>query len=423
IDRLLGYTQTKGTSLSMPVEIGPYNVRVARIPIKDAFNNQLGDVQDAHAAVLVVGSPVPDETQLHTIVENLRNKNVARLLIAPGSDDELETARGYEVALDLDLCDSVSLKPSYLLLSVLAMIGRIDVHPELASESWMYESDMDSYTGDKSVLATEKALGHQAFFVVDKFNGEAVFTYYYESMAKVHERVPNVVAAITSFSIGSTEEAKTTVIQVGEFVYALIEFENLIFTLITGQKDDVGGIRAQFSFLPDLWKDEALTDLESTEDPYTSPPFTLKLLATLPPEDLPGRLTPVRAAEPEWARFKSDQVRDFLQAVWNSLDGSVQMSRLVSGSGPQMTLGAIHFLKSMDCIEMQVLIEDFDVPILRGIIGAELLSMYSHITDIASAMDGKRSVAEISAVTAIDKNVLITVLSSLYKRGIITFKE
>ena len=88
-----------------------------------------------------------------------------------------------------------------------------------------------------------------------------------------------------------------------------------------------------------------------------------------------------------------------------------------------MTLGAIHFLKSMDCIEMQVSIGDFDVPILRGIIGTELISMYSHITDIASAMDGKRSVAEISEATAIDKNVLITVLSSLYKRGIITFKE
>jgi hypothetical protein len=423
LDRLLGYTNTKGNALSMPVEIGPYNVRVARIPVYEAANNKLGEAQDSQAAVIVIESQSPNDSDVRTIVKNLRKKGVDNILIVPGSDDELETARGYEVELDVDLCDSVSMKPSYLLLSVLAMIGRIDVHPELAAESWMYESDMDHYTGEKVALASEESLGHQAFFVVDKFTGEAVFTYYYESMAKVHERVPNVVAAITSFSIGVSEDAKTTVVQVGEFVYALIEFENLIFTLITGQKDDVEGIRSQFSFLPDLWKDEALTDLESTEDPYTSPPFTLKLLATLPPEELPGRMIPARATEPDWSNFNSDQVRDFLQAVWGSLDGSIRMSQLVAGSGPQMTLGAIHFLKAMGCIKMQLDIDDTDIPVVSGFIDSDLLTLYSHLTEIASAMDGNRSLVQISEVTGINKNVLITVISGLYQRGIITFKE
>ncbi|MFW9849088.1 MAG: hypothetical protein ACFFF4_08105 [Candidatus Thorarchaeota archaeon] len=422
IERLLGYTKTRGTSLSLPVEIGPYNVRIARIPIKDAVENRFEQLGDADAVVLVLGTPLPNEIEIHGIVENLRNKGASSILIAPGSDEELEIARSYEVQLDLVLCDSVSLKPSYLLLSVLAMIGRIDVHPELAAQSWMYESEMDRYTGRKSVVTNEETLGHQAFFVVNKFTGEAIFTYYYESKAQVHERVPNVVAAITSFSLGSQEGAKTTVVQVGNFVYALIEHENLIFTLITGQKDDVEGIRSQFSFLPDLWKDEALTDLEITDDPYTSPPFTLKLLATLPPEELLGRMIPTRKTEPSWSRFKSAQVRDFLQAVWGSLDGSIRMSQLVVGSGPQMTLGAIHFLKSMGCIDMKLFVNDNDIPIVSGIIDSDLLKLYSHLMDIASAMNGERTLTEISKKTGIDKNVLITVITSLYQRGIITFK-
>ncbi|MHA1907366.1 MAG: hypothetical protein ACW98Y_08735 [Candidatus Thorarchaeota archaeon] len=423
IDRLLGYTATQGISLSMPVEIGSYNVRIARISLDKAMNNELGNVQEADAAILVVDAKGTNKNQVQTIIDNLRNKSAQKILIAPGSDEELETARGIEIEFDIDLCDSVSLKPSYLLLSVLAMIGRIDVHPELAAESWMIESDMDSYTGVKSIIKSEESLGHQAFFVVDKFNGEAIFTYYYESMAKVHERVPNVVAAITSFSMGTSEDAKTTVVQVGEFVYALIEFENLIFTLITGEIDDVEGIRAQFSFLPDLWKDEAITELESTDDPYTSPPFTLKLLATLPPEELLGRMVPTRTNEPEWTRFKSDQVRDFLQAVYTSLDGTIKMSQLVAGSGPQMTLGAIHFLKAMGCIDMMTHIDDDDIPRVTGIIDSDLLSLYSHLTEITSAMNGKQTLVEISNQTGIDKNVLITVISALYKRGIINFKE
>jgi hypothetical protein len=303
IDRLLGYTDTKGINLSMPVEIGPYNVRIARIPLSSAEQKELGNTQEADAVVIVVGSPAPSKSQVETIISNLRKKDIRVILIAPGSDEELELARNYEQEFEIDLCDSVSVKPSYLLLSVLAMIGRIDVHPELAAESWMYESDMDSYTGSPSTAKIEEQLGHQAFFVVDKFTGEAIFTYYYESMVKVHERVPNVVAAITSFTMGASDDTRTSVVQVGEFVYALIEFENLIFTLITGQKDDVEGIRSQFSFLPDLWKDEALTQLESTEDPYTSPPFTLKLLATLPPEELMGRMIPTMKCEPEWEQF------------------------------------------------------------------------------------------------------------------------
>ncbi len=424
LERLLRYVSAEDQEVSMPVFIGPYNVRVARVSIGDAIKNNFRIALDeADAVVLILGNPIPDETLVHEFIRNIRMRKVSQILIIPGSDDELKTAQSYESQLNLELCDSVSVKPSYLLLSVLATIGKADVHPELASKTWNIEPEIDKFTGRRNVASKSEVLGHQAFFVVDKFNGEAIFTYYYKSKTEVNERIPNVVAAITSFRLGVSEDAQTSVIQVGELVYALIEFEDLIFTLITGRTDDVEGIRMQFSFLPDLWKDEAVSEMECTDDPYTSPPFTLKLLATLPPEEFLSRMQPSRVKEPDWEKFQSRQVRDFLQAVWGSLDGTLEMSRLVSGSGPQMTLGAIHFLKAMGCIEMKVTVKPYDVPILISPVDEEVRGLYSHTDAITSMMYDNRTVQDISKATGIDLNVLNTVILELYNRGIIKFKD
>jgi len=236
-------------------------------------------------------------------------------------------------------------------------------------------------------------------------------------------RAPNVVAAITSFNMGSTEANKTSVVQVGNLVYALIEVDDLIFTLVTGPTDNVESLRLQFSFLPDLWKDESPDFLTSSEDPYSSPPFTLKLLATLPPEEFHGKVKPFRSKEPEWSRFESKEVSDFLHAVWNSLDGTIELSRLANGSGPKMTLGAIHFLKAMGSIQMKLDITETNIPILCGDIDQETRKLYSHLDQIVSLMDGNHTVKQISQETRIQQSVLITVISDLYSRGIVNIED
>ncbi|MFW9908500.1 MAG: hypothetical protein ACFFEF_07985 [Candidatus Thorarchaeota archaeon] len=418
VAKLLAYTKTDDRVFSSPVRLGPFNVRVSRIPLDEAVKGNLkAPLSDTDAVVVIIGRPLHEKENISKIIGLIQAQTDAHLLLAPGSDDELELVRIYEAETKGDLCDSVTPNPSYLLLSVLAMIGMSDVHPELASEIWFIDNKIDETPRKAEVKEEAESLGHQAFFVVDKSTGIAVYSYYFEEMAKVHERVPNIVAAITTFKLGQSEDAKTSVIQVGRFVYALIEYENLIFTLITGQTNNVDEIRSQFSFLPDLWKDEALEELESTEDPYTSHPFTIKLLATLPPEMLQKRMVPHRIKEPKWDSFKSSQVRDFLHAVWDSIDGTREMGHLVTGSGPQMTLGAIHFLKSMGCINLRARIDASDIPTFVGILDDELKSTYSHIEKITLLADGTRTIKEIGQSTGIDTNVLITVMTGLYSRG------
>ncbi|MDF1540355.1 MAG: hypothetical protein P1Q69_15780, partial [Candidatus Thorarchaeota archaeon] len=144
LENLLGYLSAKEQEVSMPVFIGPYNVRVARVSINDAAKNDIRIALDeADAVMLILGRPVPDEALVRELVQNVRTRTVSQILVTPGSDEELETARFYESNLNLDLCDSVSVKPTYLLLSVLATIGKADVHPELASKTWNSETEID----------------------------------------------------------------------------------------------------------------------------------------------------------------------------------------------------------------------------------------------------------------------------------------
>ena len=186
--------------------------------------------------------------------------------------------------------------------------------------------------------------------------------------------------------------------------------------MITGEREDVEEIRSRFSFLPDLWKDETPESLESSSDPYSSPPFTLKLLATLPPEQFPGRFAPYGVKEPEWDRFESLHLRDFLQAVWNSLDGTRTISQLVVGEGPQMTMGAIHFMNNLKALDFKIVIDNDDIPVIIGAPEDDIRTLYSHLDEIFSYIDGRRTINEISKQLEIETSVLTTVLTELYKR-------
>ncbi len=423
LESILSYTDTSDSNLSKAIAIGPYNIRVQRVSIDEVLKRPAESLPaDPQGFILILGQPVPDGATIVKTIGSILKLRSAPVLISPGSDDELEAARKYENDFKIELCDAVSEKPSYLLLAVLAMLGLSDMHPEFAEDSWPIEEGLDEPVGAKP-LRKEVASGLQAFFVVDKSNGEAVFTYYYRPQSEVYERAPNVVAAITSFSMDTSEPNKTSVVQVGDLIYALIEVDKLIFTLVTGPTDDVEAIRQRFSFLPDLWKDEEPEFLMSTDDPYSSPPFTLKLLATLPPEQLLPRMQPRRHREPEWDRFQSPEVRDFLRAVWDSLDGKIEMSRLLNGAGPQMTLGAIHFLKAMGCIEMSVPVKKEDCPILVHEVPDDIKIIYAKIEDVAKLMDGLHTIDRISSETDIPSNVLTTVISRLYALGIVNLKD
>jgi hypothetical protein len=305
------------------------------------------------------------------------------------------------------------------------MIGLIDMHPELASKKLEIETgidmEMDIDTKEGHVLT--ESLGHQAFFVVDKMTGQAIFTYYYEAKADFLRRAPNVIAAITMFSLDSSEDASTSVFRTGNSIFAMIEYNNLIFTLITGQAEDEDAIRERFSFLPDLWSVQEECETDDSDSFYHAVPFTLKLLATLPPEELTSKHIPVQIKEPTWEKFESPEVRDFLKAVWVSLKGSLPMNELVQTSGPQMTLGAIHFLKKMGSIDLRISITETDVPMITGTLDKDLSKLYSHIDMILELTDGKRTILEISKEINIQTSVLLAVFTEFHKRRSIDFVE
>ncbi|MHA1930677.1 MAG: hypothetical protein ACTSV2_19065, partial [Candidatus Thorarchaeota archaeon] len=373
----------------------------------------------------VLQETIPHEEKIKLFIDMVRKKTTSPLLVIPGSDQNLERARELEISYDMILCDAVSPLPSYFLLSILAMIGLIDMHPELASKKLEIETSIDKDVDiDIDTRSIHKeTLGHQAFFVVDKMTGEAIFTYYYEAKADFLRRAPNVIAAITMFSLDSSEDSSTSVFRTGKTIFAMIEYNNLIFTLITGQSDDEVAIRERFSFLPDLWSGQEESDPNDSDSPYHAVPFTLKLLATLPPEELTSKHLPVQIVEPTWENFNSPEVRDFLRAVWVSLKSALPMTELVQTSGPQMTLGAIHFLKKMGAIDLQISITETDVPIFVGTLDEDVSKLYSHLDLILELTDGTRSILEISKEIKIQTSVLTTVFTELHKRGSIDFVE
>ncbi|MCF2137759.1 MAG: hypothetical protein K9W43_11060 [Candidatus Thorarchaeota archaeon] len=413
----LSMVSEPGGTTREPIRVGPYLVSVKHCDF-ETFQ-WTDDFLDATGFGLVV-SPDVDEGFYHKTTETIRSHLPSALvLVIPGSDDELEFARQIEDTLDAQLCDSVSEDSINLLLTLLATAMLTDMHPELARKTWAIEK-----INYESPISEIEHLGHQAFIVTEKQTGTAVFTYYYEPKSKVIERAPNLITAISMFKLDYSGSNKTSVFTTGTLNFIMIEHDELVFTLITGNRDDVDELREKFSFLPDLWKDENPDDLQCVEDDlYKSPPFTLKLLATLPPEYLLPRMVPYRVKEIEWDRFSSEMVKDFLQAVWSSLDGHMDLKRLAYGGGPQMTLGAIHLLRRLGAIDLKVVIRPTDILEKGRPPTSEERSLYSNLDKLLGVVDGTRTLSEIAQQAGIDNNVLITVFTELYKRGIIRIRN
>ena len=408
--------------LSQPIHIGPYVVRVCQYHYDEIINEEWSDgFSTVNVFALVVSGVLSEGDRVEEAANRIRSQSDANIIVNPGSDDELERARDIEMNLGIDLCDSVSPRPTHLLLSIMAFGGFSDMHPELAREKWIIEEEVDK-TSD-SQLSEDDELGHQAFFVVDRRTGEAAYSYYYEERSRFLDTAPNIVAAITSFKIDQSSPHETSVFRTGDLSYITIERDQYVFTLITGKDADVEALRDRFSFLPDLFLDEIPPLNENPTDLFRSPLFTLKLLATLPPEPLAGKVAPTQNRALVWGRFEHPPVRDFLEAVWHRLDGSLSMKRLVPGKGPELILGAIHLLRRLESIDctLRILLED--IPIVAKPPDDETLALYADLETILENVDGELTIFTIARTMGIEPSVLVAVFTELHKRGIIKFKE
>ena len=407
--------------LSQPICIGPNLIRVTQFHYHEIISDEWPkEFSSIDVFALVVSGILSEGDQVEETVQKIRANSKATIVVVPGSDDDLERAREIEMNLGIDLCDSVSPKPTHLLLSIMAYGGLSDLHPELAREKWIIEEDVDQ--APESISPDEDELGHQAFFVVDRRTGEAAFSYYYEERSRFLDVAPNIVAAITSFKIDQSS-TETSVFRTGDLSYITIERDNYIFTLITGKDADVEALRSRFSFLPDLFLDEVPSINEEPTDLFRSPLFTLKLLATLPPEKLAGKIAPIQKRALIWDRFEHPPVRDFLEAVWHRLDGSLSIARLVPGKGPELILGAIHLLHRLESIAFVFRIMLEDVPILMSTPEEDVLSLYEDLETIMEYVDGDLTIFSIAKAMEIDPSVLVAVFTELHKRGLISFKE
>ncbi len=419
---LVNRLSDKSSPYSKPVSIGPYDVAAMQHTTAEVPKVKWPDyLKQVNIFVFVIARPLPSARDLGTVIERIKANSEATILVVPGSDEELEFARRLELLLDIDLCDSVSSSPTDLLLSVLAMAGFTDMHPELARETWVVDN-LDTEEGPPASVDESPDIGHQAFFVIDKKTGTPHFSYFYESDSEYLRRAPNVVAAISQFDLDDSGHTETSLLQAGELKYAILERESLIFTLITGDREDPELVRSRFSILPDIYFDEMPEETEDSKDLYSYGPFMIKLLATLPPENWSDRTCPTRIEEPDWLWFQSDLMSKFLQAVWKSIDGHTPLSQLVIGKGPGMVLGALHYLKRMGAIDTKLLIIPSDIPEVIQKPDAQVLSLYSHSELILGFVDGKRSIESIASQVGIDETVLITVFAELYRRGYIELK-
>jgi hypothetical protein len=421
VDLILKNRGQKGKPYSSPLMIGPFGVEVMRIPYDELVRlDWSDDLSSASLFVLVISPPLPTADRVEQIVILIREKSKAKLIVVPGSDDQLELAREYEDLYGLELSD-VSSQPTHLLLSSMAIAGFTDIHPELAYQRWQIDRSID-YTSTIEEKEEEQ-VGHQAFFVVDRRTGEAAYSYYYEERSKLLEMAPNIVAAISSFKFDPASPTETSVFRTGNLNYITIERGHYVYTLITGTGVNVETLRDKFSFLPDLFMDEIPEIVDDPTDLFRSPPFTLKLLATLPPQVIPARMAPKRSRTLLWERFENAPLRDFIEAVWNRLDGSLTMSLLVPSKGPEMVLGAIHLLHRMGAIYLELKIGPDDSPILLKAPTEEVLSLYSRVDEIVGLVDGKRTIIDIAEELNLQPSVLVTVFAELHKREIITIKE
>jgi hypothetical protein len=422
VDKILQNRAQTGRTYSTPLLIGPYGVEVMRISHDDMVNLDWSeDLSSASLFVLVVSPPLPTADRVEQIVMRIRGESTSELIVVPGSDEHLELARQYEDLYGLELSD-VSSQPTHLLLSSMAIAGFVDMHPELAYQRWDVDRSID-YLSTVEQNEEVEDVGHQAFFVVDRRTAEAVYSYYYEERSRLLEVAPNIVAAISAFKFDPANPTETSVFRTGDLNYITIERGHYIYTLITGTGVNVEALREKFSFLPDLFMDEVPEPVDDPTDLFRSPPFTLKLLATLPPETLPTRMAPIQTRALLWERFENPALRDFVEVVWNRLDGSLTMSLLVPGKGPEMILGAIHLLFRMGAIRFKLKIGPDDSPVLLKKPSPEVLSLYSRVDEIIGLVDGERSIVEIAEELNLQPSILVTVFAELHKRDIITIKD
>ena len=421
VDSIIQGRRRKGSSYSTPINVGPFGVEVMRISYNDiAKSSWTESLDSASLFVLVISPPLPTADRVEHIVMRIREKSTSELVVVPGSDEQLELAREYEELYGLELSD-VSSQPTYLILSSMAIAGFLEMQPELAYQRWKIDRSIDSMPAKEE--PEEEQVGHQAFFVVDRQTAEAAYSYYYDERSRLLEMAPNIVAAISAFEFDTTNPAETSVFRTGNLNYITIERGHYVYTLITGTGVDVKALRDKFSFLPDLFMDEVPDIMDDPTDLFRSPPFTLKLLATLPPSVIPSRMAPKQMRALLWDRFENPLVRDFVEAVWNRLDGTMTMSVLVPGKGPEMILGAIHLLYRMGAIRFELKIGPDDSPVLLKTPDDEVLSLYSRVDEIVELVDGKHTIEEIAKQLKIQPSVLVTVFAELHRREIITMKE
>jgi hypothetical protein len=185
----------KSSPYTKPVSIGPYDVVAMQHTTAEVPKAKWPDyLKQVNVFVFVVARPLPSARDLGKVIDRIKANSEGTILVVPGSDEELEFARRLELLLDIDLCDSVSSSPTDLLLSVLAMSGFTDMHPELAREAWVVDH-LGTKEGPPASVEEGPDIGHQAFFVIDKMTGTPHFSYFYESDSEYLRRAPNVVAA------------------------------------------------------------------------------------------------------------------------------------------------------------------------------------------------------------------------------------
>ncbi len=422
LDALFEMKHQQGEDLTDVIKIGPFGVHVTRTDYSNLVRSSWTDaLSSMQIFALIISKQMSENEVLEEVVRLIREETNGRIIVIPGSDGDLEAARNLEMIYGIDLCDTVSPRPVNLLLSAMAYGGFSDLHPELALQRWEIEPLVRQSKAQED--EDEEEIGHQAFFVVDRRTGEAVFSYYYDERSKLLEIAPNIVAAISSFKIDQSSPTETSVFRTGDLSYITIERNEYVFTLITGTDANVEALRSKFSFLPDLYLDEVPEPSEDPTDLFRSPLFTLKLLATLPPEQLPGRVAPTQKRALIWERFEHPPVRDFLEAVWYRLNGSLTMSKLAPGKGSELILGAIHLLNRLGAIECQLRVMPEDIPELTGTPDEEILSLYEGLDRILNLVDGKLNIQNIARVLGLQPSVLLTVFAELHKREIVSFRE
>ncbi len=407
---------------SRPISIGSYMVEICRQNLEE-LARELWPIHLMHAKVfaLFIEPNSNNVASYSAAVATVRSNSDSPVLAVVLSDVELEYAKEVADELRLKVCQIDSRLPSSLLLTILHTAGHINIPPDLARSKWSIDTTIDRHVVYETPSSTPK--GHQAFVVVDRATGEPLLSYYYDKKSKVLERAYNLVAAISSFNFEDMIPANTSVFNAGDLNYIMIERDQLVFALITGDTQDVETLRTRFSFLPDLYFDEMPGSVGPLDSPYASPPFILKLLATIPPVELSPRHVPFKIREPEWSEFAFESVRDLLEAVWTKIDNVTELSQFIKGNGPHLALGAIHLLKSLGAIGFKINVQLTDIPYVVQKSSEDVLRLYEGSEEILELCGGMLTIEEIASVTGVDPRVLLVVISELYKRGQINFVE